>query len=127
MSEKQDVITRIEEENKTETTVRSSGDPLKEDELEALEEKKFTTYDVASEWNRIMELYACQKILIPEKAQENLGLVVGINVSQEFPWKQIKFKYLANHLFESRPLAGGQEGWGITDLNSNIKIADSKD
>lgn len=24
-----------------------------------------------------------------------------MNISQEFPWKQIKFKYLANHLFEN--------------------------
>lgn len=30
-----------------------------------------------------------------------MGVVVGMNISQEFPWKQIKFKYLANHLFEN--------------------------
>ncbi|XP_055840961.1 dynein axonemal intermediate chain 3 [Episyrphus balteatus] len=97
-----DVTTRIEEENrvvptelKHEILPTLSDVDSTDDELEGL-----NTFSMDAAKTDIYELQGCHKIMLKLKVQKQLGLEVGINVSQEFPWKRIKFSLLSQHLFD---------------------------
>uniref|UniRef100_A0A1I8PHP8 WD repeat-containing protein 63 n=1 Tax=Stomoxys calcitrans TaxID=35570 RepID=A0A1I8PHP8_STOCA len=60
-------------------------------------------FDVTQAWDAILALPSCQEIMIQVSNQRRLNLVVGVNVTQEFPWKQIPFRSLRDHLFDELP------------------------
>ncbi|KAH8380589.1 hypothetical protein KR009_011571, partial [Drosophila setifemur] len=57
-------------------------------------------YNVQESWRTLMSLPSCEKVMVSEKAQKALKIEVGINVTQEFPWKQVLFKDLHDALFD---------------------------
>ncbi|XP_017027782.1 dynein axonemal intermediate chain 3 [Drosophila kikkawai] len=57
-------------------------------------------YNVAESWRTLMSLASCQKVMVSEKVQKILKIEVGINVTQEFPWKQVQYKDLRDVLFD---------------------------
>ncbi|XP_068142410.1 dynein axonemal intermediate chain 3 [Drosophila tropicalis] len=57
-------------------------------------------YNVHESWRTLLSMSTCQKVMVPEAAQKALKIEVGINVTQEFPWKQVQFKDLRDILFE---------------------------
>ncbi|XP_017122426.1 dynein intermediate chain 3, axonemal [Drosophila elegans] len=57
-------------------------------------------FNVQESWRTLMSLTSCQKVMVSEKAQKILKIQVGINVTQEFPWKQVQFKDLRDVLFD---------------------------
>ncbi|KAH8322432.1 hypothetical protein KR067_004858 [Drosophila pandora] len=57
-------------------------------------------YNIQESWRTLMNLPSCQKIMVSERAQKILKIEVGINVTQEFPWKQVQFKDLRDVLFD---------------------------
>ncbi|KAH8270215.1 hypothetical protein KR018_005957, partial [Drosophila ironensis] len=57
-------------------------------------------YNVQESWRTLMSLPSCQKVMVSERVQKLLKIEVGINVTQEFPWKQVLFKDLRDVLFE---------------------------
>ncbi|KAH8366272.1 hypothetical protein KR093_011555, partial [Drosophila rubida] len=57
-------------------------------------------YNVQESWRTLLALPSCQKVMITEPVQKALKVQVGLNVTQEFPWKQLQYKSLRNVLFE---------------------------
>ncbi|XP_017864460.1 PREDICTED: WD repeat-containing protein 63 [Drosophila arizonae] len=57
-------------------------------------------YNVQEAWRSLLSLPTCQKVMVTEHVQKALKIQVGLNVTQEFPWKQVKFKDLRDTLFE---------------------------
>ncbi|XP_043648161.1 dynein axonemal intermediate chain 3 [Drosophila teissieri] len=57
-------------------------------------------FNVQESWRTLMSLSSCQKVMVSEKARKALKIEVGINVTQEFPWKQVQFKDLRDVLFD---------------------------
>ncbi|XP_022214171.2 dynein intermediate chain 3, axonemal [Drosophila obscura] len=57
-------------------------------------------YNVHESWRTLLSLPSCQKVMVSENAQKNMHIEVGLNVTQEFPWKQVTFKDLRDILFE---------------------------
>ncbi|XP_030380245.1 WD repeat-containing protein 63 [Scaptodrosophila lebanonensis] len=57
-------------------------------------------YNVNESWRTLLSLPTCQKVMITQKVQKALKVEVGVNVTQEFPWKQVQFKDLRDTLFE---------------------------
>ncbi|XP_053948079.1 dynein axonemal intermediate chain 3 [Anastrepha ludens] len=55
-------------------------------------------YDIAEAWRSLFALPSCTQIILKEKVQRHLQLLIGLNVTQEFPWKQIKYKNLIDQL-----------------------------
>ncbi|XP_055915238.1 dynein axonemal intermediate chain 3 [Eupeodes corollae] len=97
-----EVTTRIEEENRVETDEKKeeclpslSDVGSTDDELEGL-----ASFSLERAKTDIYELQGCHQIMITSKVQKQLGVEVGINVSEEFPWKRIKFSLLNQHLFD---------------------------
>lgn len=64
------------------------------------------SFDTAMAWEALLTLPSCQEMMIKEANQKRLNLVVGVNVTQEFPWKQIIYRELRNNLFDD--LSNGQ-------------------
>ncbi|XP_067634187.1 dynein axonemal intermediate chain 3 [Eurosta solidaginis] len=57
-------------------------------------------YDIAEAWRSLFQLQSCHQIMLNEKVQSRLQLMIGLNVTQEFPWKQIKYRDLLDQLDE---------------------------
>ncbi|XP_017066710.1 dynein intermediate chain 3, axonemal [Drosophila eugracilis] len=57
-------------------------------------------FNIQESWRTLMSLGSCQKVMVSEKAQKTLKIEVGVNVTQEFPWKQIQYKDLRDVLFD---------------------------
>ncbi|XP_064539863.1 dynein axonemal intermediate chain 3 [Drosophila montana] len=57
-------------------------------------------YNVQDSWRTLLALPTCQKIMVVESVQKALKIQVGVNVTQEFPWKQLKYKDMRDVLFE---------------------------
>ncbi|XP_017039609.1 dynein axonemal intermediate chain 3 [Drosophila ficusphila] len=57
-------------------------------------------FSVQDSWRTLMSLPSCQKVMVSDKVQKILKIEVGINVTQEFPWKQVQFKDLRDALFD---------------------------
>ncbi|XP_017844584.1 WD repeat-containing protein 63 [Drosophila busckii] len=83
--------------------------PDSDDDVEDLQK----LYNVQESWRTLIMLPTCQKVMISETAQKAMKVQVGYNVTQEFPWKQVQFKLLRDHLFEE--LENG------ADLNKQFK------
>uniref|UniRef100_A0A1B0G8D4 WD repeat-containing protein 63 n=1 Tax=Glossina morsitans morsitans TaxID=37546 RepID=A0A1B0G8D4_GLOMM len=61
-------------------------------------------FDTAKAWEALLALPSCQELQINRPSfQKKLNLVVGVNVTQEFPWKQITYRVLRNNLFDDLP------------------------
>ncbi|XP_073835088.1 missing minor mitochondria isoform X2 [Musca autumnalis] len=60
-------------------------------------------FDTAKAWDALLSLPSCQEIMIPESNQRRLHMVVGENVTQEFPWKEIQYRNLRDNLFDDLP------------------------
>nr|XP_036672136.1 dynein intermediate chain 3, axonemal [Drosophila suzukii] len=57
-------------------------------------------FNIQESWRTLMSLSSCQKVMVSDKVQKILKIEVGINVTQEFPWKQVQFKDLRDVLFD---------------------------
>ncbi|XP_060656382.1 dynein axonemal intermediate chain 3 [Drosophila nasuta] len=57
-------------------------------------------YNVQESWRTLLALPTCQKVMVTEAVQKTLKIQVGLNVTQEFPWKQLQYKELRDVLFE---------------------------
>uniref|UniRef100_A0A1A9W231 WD repeat-containing protein 63 n=1 Tax=Glossina brevipalpis TaxID=37001 RepID=A0A1A9W231_9MUSC len=57
-------------------------------------------FDTNKAWDALLALPSCQELQIKPPSQKKVNLVVGVNVTQEFPWKQIPFRVLRNNLFD---------------------------
>ncbi|KAL7733211.1 hypothetical protein ACLKA6_004720 [Drosophila palustris] len=57
-------------------------------------------YNVQESWRTLLQLPTCQKVMITDSVQKALKIQVGVNVTQEFPWKQLQYKDLRDVLFE---------------------------
>ncbi|XP_004518912.1 WD repeat-containing protein 63 [Ceratitis capitata] len=62
------------------------------------EDNPENNYDIAEAWRSLFSLPSCHQIMLKEIVQRRLQLLVGLNVTQEFPWKQIKYKTLIDHM-----------------------------
>ncbi|XP_075157418.1 missing minor mitochondria [Haematobia irritans] len=60
-------------------------------------------FDIAKAWDALLSLPSCQEIMILDSNQKRLNMVVGVNVTQEFPWKQIPFRSLRDNLLDELP------------------------
>uniref|UniRef100_A0A1A9Z5U5 WD repeat-containing protein 63 n=1 Tax=Glossina pallidipes TaxID=7398 RepID=A0A1A9Z5U5_GLOPL len=60
-------------------------------------------FDTAKAWEGLLALPSCQELHIKPSFQKKLDLVIGVNVTQEFPWKQIPYRVLRNNLFDDLP------------------------
>ncbi|XP_046802728.1 dynein axonemal intermediate chain 3 [Lucilia cuprina] len=82
-----------------------------------------SSYDINMAWDALLTLPTCQEMMIKEANQKLLNLVVGINVTQEFPWKQIPYKELRDNLFDD--LSNGQllhNAFQGYDLDSHVLV-----
>ncbi|BFF97794.1 WD repeat-containing protein 63 [Drosophila madeirensis] len=57
-------------------------------------------YNVHESWRTLLSLPSCQKVMVSENVQKSMHIEVGVNVTQEFPWKQVTYKDLRDILFE---------------------------
>lgn len=82
-----------------------------------------TSFDTNLAWEALLRLPTCQEMMIKDSNQKLLNLVVGVNVTQEFPWKQIPFRNLRDNLFDD--LSNGQllhNAFQGYDLDSHILV-----
>ena len=81
------------------------------------------SFDTSMAWEALLTLPSCQEMMIKELSQKRLNLVVGVNVTQEFPWKQIIYRDLRNNLFDdlsnSQVLHNAFQGY---DLDSPVLV-----
>ncbi|XP_001353254.3 WD repeat-containing protein 63 [Drosophila pseudoobscura] len=57
-------------------------------------------YNIHESWRTLLSLPSCQKVMVSDNVQKGMHIEVGVNVTQEFPWKQVKYKDLRDILFE---------------------------
>lgn len=60
------------------------------------------SFDTALAWEALLTLPSCQEMMLKEPVQKILNLKVGLNVTEEFPWKQITFRKLRD-VFDEIP------------------------
>ncbi|KAM7350388.1 missing minor mitochondria [Cochliomyia hominivorax] len=79
------------------------------------------SFDTNLAWEALLSLPSCQEIMIKDANQKLLNLVVGVNVTEEFPWKQIPYKQLRDNLLDD--LSNGQllyNAFQGYDLDSHV-------
>ncbi|XP_055389807.1 dynein axonemal intermediate chain 3 [Condylostylus longicornis] len=104
-----DPTTRIEEENKhlnlTEEDVIEPNAPAElfgnyGNELTLDEQdEKFRNFDLKQAWEELLGLEK-QVFMIHPEVQEQMGILVGVNLSQEYAWKRIKCRSLLENVID---------------------------
>ncbi|XP_017476274.1 PREDICTED: WD repeat-containing protein 63, partial [Rhagoletis zephyria] len=75
-------------------------------------------YDIAEAWRNLLTLSSCHQIMLKEKGQRRLQLLIGLNVTQEFPWKQVKYKNFLDQLEDIEDgefLSAALQGFNLED------------
>ncbi|XP_014085911.1 dynein axonemal intermediate chain 3 [Bactrocera oleae] len=75
-------------------------------------------YDIAEAWRSLFSLPSCHQIILKENVQRRLQLLVGLNVTQEFPWKQIRYKSLIDqfeNIEDGDFISSALEGFNLED------------